>query len=1117
MRPWLQLHIRKIGLGLIVLAVVGAGAFGVYAMRSETQMPPDKRAYWGWVSSINRNAEAALTPGLALLSKHPDLPPLYLRLAKLCLEIKTVDTCRDALINVESPSSLSRLYREAALTLLEQDAAITPWQQLARAPELDPTLARLIVDETWPEAVKTVEAIWKHQFSTDSAAVGAAFGLGYAAVLRSDWETGKQMLNRATELEPNDPQAYRELGRIYFHTGKVDELMVVLDAGIAASLARHNLEQELIHRGNLGWTIFQRTGDLNKAEKLILEALDRSRQLSDKASEGYSLYRLANIYYQQNRFAEAVPLVRTADALYAENAPNQYAEVVVFHGALLSSMYRFSDAERVLENAIAEAEKSRYVTMKVQALVALAGLRYKMGRYSAVREVGREALAIVEQYQLIDQEIVTRLILGDAEREGGNFDEATAHFQRVVELAQETQSAAHLSEGFYRLGQTAMLLRDFNTARVYFEEMIKQVEETGQARRLAEAYLGLGRTYIQFGQVQEALRYYNLALALDNVGVIVQANLLIAKAWTLLDLGRFEEAEALFREATRANPASLSASYRVELGLGNTAFSRHDCATALQHFRRAETINREVPIPAIHWFALFGKALTQWCLGDLTRAEAAFNESIDIIEAFREDLSSSTNRAYFVQDKVSVYEYFAAFLEEQGRSQEAFHFAERARSRSLVDLLYTSQREQRPDMDREADKAVELDRRLKAISQKISVDVLDEDSSAYLAVRSAQLRREYERSDSMYRQVQAALAQERPIYTFNPVPEDLARAMLEEGEAMVLYDLRRLGVRGAEEEASVAYVVTPDQVIKTELSLQSDSLTRTIRAFRERLGSTEAGPGEGWGPMARQLYQDLMAPVVDVLPPSAKHLHIVPEGILYYLPFATLQDSQGRFLIEQYTLSVTPSASTLKLSRERNPRRWDSMLLLADPDRSLPGARKEVAAIASTGASEQRYALVGEEATQENLLEVAGQFDILHFATHGRFVFNAPWRSHLELFGGEELNVDEISQMDLNAYLVTLSACETGLSGGLISEIPSGDEWVGLNQAFLAAGTPTVMASLWPINDRVSSDFMIAFYQALGPGGKAQALADVQRQFIRNARTRHPFYWAPFTIMGDPL
>ena len=100
---------------------------------------------------------------------------------------------------------------------------------------------------------------------------------------------------------------------------------------------------------------------------------------------------------------------------------------------------------------------------------------------------------------------------------------------------------------------------------------------------------------------------------------------------------------------------------------------------------------------------------------------------------------------------------------------------------------------------------------------------------------------------------------------------------------------------------------------------------------------------------------------------------------------------------------------------------------------------------------------------------------------------------------------------------MTLSACETALSAGLTADVPDGDEWVGLNQAFLAAGTPTVMASLWPIDDLVSGEFMIDFYATLGPEGKAHALAQVQRRFLQNPRTNHPFYWASFSIIGDPL
>jgi CHAT domain-containing protein len=193
------------------------------------------------------------------------------------------------------------------------------------------------------------------------------------------------------------------------------------------------------------------------------------------------------------------------------------------------------------------------------------------------------------------------------------------------------------------------------------------------------------------------------------------------------------------------------------------------------------------------------------------------------------------------------------------------------------------------------------------------------------------------------------------------------------------------------------------------------------------------------------------------------------------------------------------------------------MLLLGDPDERLPGSRREVQTIAAAGVVNSRRTLIGSDATQANLMQMAGGYDILHIATHGSFVTGAPWDSHLDLYGDDVLSVEEIGRLSLDAYLVTLSACDSGLGGGLLADIPNGDEWVGLNQAFLAAGTPTVMATLWPIDDHVSSNFMIDFYNALSSKGKSKALAEVQRQFIQNPDTRHPFYWAPFIIMGDPL
>ena len=488
-----------------------------------------------------------------------------------------------------------------------------------------------------------------------------------------------------------------------------------------------------------------------------------------------------------------------------------------------------------------------------------------------------------------------------------------------------------------------------------------------------------------------------------------------------------------------------------------------------------------------------------------------------MIEALRENLNSSTNRSSFVQKKTRVYEYFAAFLEEQGRVAEALYYTERARSRGLVDLLFTTQQALEVDTGRVTDQVIEAERRVRALAQEIEVGTDDEAGAAYSATRASQLRQEYRRADSLYQQLRINLSSDQSIYTFSPLRPDAMQATLLEDEVMVVYDLRSVDFGTGPEDVSVVYVMLSDTIIVQPLDVKSRTLTETIRFFRDQLRSVGEGPAQPWQAAARRLYRDLMTPVVAVLPPSTKHLHLVPEGLLHYLPFAALQDADGQYLIEQYTLSVTPSASILKLSRDRNPRRWQSMLLVGDPDGRLPGSRNEVEVVAAAGTAGQRRARIGSEATQANLEREAGTYDILHFATHGRFFPRAPWKSHLELHGEDVLSVEEIGLLSLNAYLVTLSACETALGGGLTADVPDGDEWVGLNQAFLAAGTPTVMASLWPIDDLVSGDFMINFYTTLGPEGKAHALAEVQRQFLQNPRTNHPFYWASFSIIGDPL
>lgn len=1130
MENWLRTHPWYFGLCGLGLALLVAGVIAVRQPPTEAaEMPAAHQAFWSWVSEIPADPAAAVEPGVTLLQEHPDLRLLYLRLAEVCLEAGAGDGCQKALAQIAPPDSLTERYRRAALarlaTATEHDASGRYWKPLAADALLDPALARLVVDqgkkrgqEPWLEAI---EAQWQHQFDGGDPAVGAVFGLGYLAALRGDWDTAEAMLGHVTEALPDDPHAYREFGRIYFFTEQSERFVAVLDEAIRAARSQHDLAQELILQGNLGWELVRRNRDLDRAERLLSDALRQSRALADEETAGFNYYRLAVTYTLQHRYLEALALLDSADVRYARHASHRQAEVWHYRGATLKRMARFAEGEAELERAIAEAKRLNIIEVQVRSLNELAMLHFNRGQVAAARIAGLEALQLARQARLYTEEQIARRWLAAIERQDGRYEVALEQYRRALIGAREAGNVPEIRRLYFEMGETALDMRDTPVAEAYFRAMVDSTALRQEPAALAQAYRGMGETFAQYGTIPEALRYFDLALERlpaapeATAERRLRATILIEKARAMLRQPAPEEADALLHEAARLAPDYRPVKYSAAEALAVAALRRGRYQDALRHTAEAEAIDARAPRPSAHWHVLYLKALALWRLDRMQEAEAAFRGAVGVLETLRESLASSTSRAHFVQDKVHVYEAFAALLDEQGRTAEALHYTERARSRSLVDLLYTTQLERNVDLRRPADRLLEMDRRAQVLADALDAAPDEDAAEPYHRTRLSQLRREHRRADSLYREARLQLSPNRQLYAFNPLSTDSLRRGLGSGEALLLYDLREAIPEAGLAASAVVYVVLPETVQTFPLAVDPALLVETIRAFRTHLGTAEQGPGEGWEPWARRLHTDLVAPALGALPDGVTHLHLVPEGVLHYLPFAALLDAQGRFLAERYTLSVAPSASTLSLSRAANPRQWGSMLLLGDPNGVLPGARREVRDIAAAGPA--RHAHVGADAVQAVVEEHAGNYDVLHFATHGRFVPNAPWRSHLELHDGEQLTVEEIGRLDLNAYLVTLSACESALSGGGVSDVPTGDEWVGLSQAFLAAGTSAVMATLWPIDDRVSSDFMVGFYAALSPEGKARALARVQRQFIRDSHTAHPFYWAPFIVMGDPL
>lgn len=245
-------------------------------------------------------------------------------------------------------------------------------------------------------------------------------------------------------------------------------------------------------------------------------------------------------------------------------------------------------------------------------------------------------------------------------------------------------------------------------------------------------------------------------------------------------------------------------------------------------------------------------------------------------------------------------------------------------------------------------------------------------------------------------------------------------------------------------------------------------------------------------------------------------LVIAPHAELHYLPFAALLDSAGRFLIERFELTTTPSASVwLALSR-RPTRQSDGVLALAPRPDALPASRSEVGAIARLAGAN---VLQGPAATESAFRRQAPERRVVHLATFGVLNKSNPLFSHVELGAGDgydgRLEVHEIYSLELAADLVVLSACETGLGSGAVGDVPAGDDWVGLTRALLHAGAAEVVATLWRVDDWATAALMERFYDSYeSRPDPATDLAEAQRAVLTAPATKHPFYWAGFVAVG---
>ncbi|MCP4537503.1 MAG: CHAT domain-containing protein [Chloroflexi bacterium] len=480
---------------------------------------------------------------------------------------------------------------------------------------------------------------------------------------------------------------------------------------------------------------------------------------------------------------------------------------------------------------------------------------------------------------------------------------------------------------------------------------------------------------------------------------------------------------------------------------------------------------------------------------DTLTALEAFQSAVAMIESVGQQVASGDLRSGFLEDKLIVYQDLIGLYLDKQDSASAFHWAERARARELVEMLAEA------DISWSAHPEIEpLLEQLAQIRQQLAT-AIDDQRRQHLETRVTDLVRR--------------------IATFEP----RAREWLT-GKTAALSDLRAALPAGA---LLLVYTVVHDDlwvlpltcngicspcllgtVPDAEILMRDLGWLRNLASYQPAFIKRRAEP---LITSARRSlvnwYDQLVAPLSSLL---AQHqqLIIAPDGPLFRLPFHAFYNSAtGRYLLETHHVSYTPSATAWLLANQRQPCGQGGLALAYDGD-YLNHTTTEVQAILNAHPDFTAY--VGSDATVERLLrgDLTSKAALIHLAAHAVFRGDKPLFSRVELTDGHVETLD-VLRLRLNAALVVLSACETGL--GLLR----GGEYLGLARAFLIAGAQSVLASHWAVDDAATAELVSDFYRHLATGEQpAQALRSAQLAALSSAipHHRHPYYWASFFLLG---
>lgn len=894
---------------------------------------------------------------------------------------------------------------------------------------------------------------------------------------------------------------------------------------------------------------------------LVARALGLTTQANALVAGGLGDYYRAVAHYE-----EAAALYTTLDR------PIDCAKVLVGKVSALAFLGRYDEA-------LADGQRSAAILQEYAQWQPLAGLNWNLaivyGRqgddmgalakfdqvlafYQAQGAAGEWSLPMVEQ----NRAIVLRNL--------GHFAASIAASQRAAQLFAQLGQTAEQARAQQNLAVTYVTLGRYNEAlelldgasqvflcdgrhadalmvELYVADCLLHLRRFGEVLEKCEAIqtrfaqsgtrLEIGQALLQQGVAFAGLERYPAALASLQAAhahfqaegnVVWSASAEMERAAILLHQGSYAESLQvslacsdifqIYELPVRRAQACLLAA--------RSALALHDEATVQRLLQQVFAISDHNDIPTLAY-------QSHYLLGDLCRqraemsqAQAAYDRAIQELERLRSNMMVEF-RADFLADKQTVYEDMVDLCLAQQAPDTGFAYAERAKSRALLDLLaHRVDLRLHPKDERDQQAIAQLlhlrqerdrlyrrwesqsDLRQRGLVATVATTGAREEQQKILVIEKQITaiwhkllvhNADYARDAALWQ------VYSEPVQAYLPADTLLIEYFVVRG-ALVVFLVSRDSVQAIRLTTPLHRVIQLTQL----LGLNLRSVMRSGAAQLASLTQNAVG-------LLRQLYTALVAPFADRLA-KVQRLQIVPHGPLHYLPFHAFHTGE-HYLVQQWEISYLPGADLLRYCTSATPvvappatagssTKRTSLVLGHSFDDRLPHTRAEAEQVARLTGGQ---ALLDSAATTQAVRTLTEECRILHFATHGDFRNDNPLFSGLALADGWLTTLD-IFNLRLRASLVTLSACQTGRH-----VIGGGDELLGLMRAFLYAGASSLVTTLWSVEDHSTASFMELFYTHLMQGaGKGAALRQAQLTYLSaDQRHAHPFFWAPFFLVGD--